>query len=191
MFGWDILITLLNSFKLIDFCIFVLTFADEYNKCYSEGQKDVIDCVLSRKMFNNKIFDLQSCSHSVSLEDIRSEILNLLFFFCEKQTLIPFLTNAYTFGCTALIYENEECQSFSCVKELREILSKRKASIEVKKETVLEKLIKNNSESNDVAGIINNLVIFSEDNQKNIAKYPKVLTTVPRRTLANIFLFLF
>ena len=174
-----------NAYKILDFIIFILSFQEEYSNACSEKQQEVIDSQLSKKVLMVEIFDLSGKSRTVSASELKTSIVKLLHFLCEKKLFLPLLVNAYTFGCTGLIFDNATYQPFNMVKELREIISKRK--IEAKKETVFEKLVQNNSDSTNFVDLLKDVVIYKEEMQIPFVKYPKVVANVPKNIIVNLY----
>lgn len=171
------------AYKILDFFMFTITFNEEYLKACKENQTDVLETKLSQNLLQADIYDLRYSPKKLYLPDIKDSILRVLHFFCEKKIMLPLLINTYTFGCTPLIFENATFKQFDSVKELRDIISKRK--IEAKKETTLEKLVQNNSDSTNFMETLKDVIVYKEDVENNVVKYPKISTNVPKSIIAN------
>ena len=171
-----------NAYKLIDSFGFLLTFYKEYEKALHEENADSIKKTKFYEKTLRFAISLTGENLKISTSDIEKQAAEFFNFLISKKIALPLLCNSFTYGCTALVFENSTYQSSSVIQEMRTVLSQRK--LDVKKETVLEKILKyytDNSGSLEIMKNINNILVFKEDLKENSkVKYPKISTNMTR-----------
>ena len=178
-----------NAYQLIDGFAFMLTYYEEFKNQLQQNDESVKNSKLSQKLLS---YYISLCGDQIDLEngDVLRQAVEFLIFLVKKQVGIPILANAYTNGCSALLFDNCNYQTSSIFQEIQKILFEKNP--EAKNETILEKIFgyyiaKGNPF--DVLNSFNDIVMFKEELSVNTKiNYPKTIINMSKEEYLNYYL---